>query len=102
MEPIHPFNSLILSYIMSPSRAWEISENRAEQHSLVSGTIIYRHTANAPKVNQEKTENTTTTHQLRNLPGVLALKIAGKAEGVTGNINTGCNRRMKMMVAVNA
>lgn len=55
---------------MSLSRAWEISENRAE-HSLVSSQptqessrqlIIYCHTANAPKVNQASTDNTTKTH----------------------------------------
>lgn len=81
---------------MSPSTVWEMSENRAEQHSLVSGITLYRHTANAPKVNQGTTDTTTTTHQLRNLPAVLALKNAGKAEGVTGNINTGCNGTVKM------
>lgn len=64
---------------------------------------MYRHTANAPKVNQGTTDSTTKTHThthkhkptLMDLPGSLALKNAGKAEGVTDNINPGWNKTMR-------
>lgn len=66
--------------------------------------------ANAPKVNQASSHSTTktlththtwtNTHTdppppLMNLPGVLALKKAGKAEGLTDSINPGWYKTMK-------
>lgn len=72
----------------------ENRENRAKQHFLVITHLNIISTQNEPKVNDGTIHQTTKhkqkhCHTLLNLPAFLALKKAGRAEGVNRRLTKG-------------